>query len=142
MANPTARLHSHGAAQHIGLPFEGIMTKPRVLSIVGHESRIMRTDPWVVVILIIIPGLLLAFFSDSMVGRPGAGSSGHGGAVRLLRALSLGVGCFVLPAILRPREAQELLGLTVHRRARARARRTSPMSLAAADHDPAQISVR
>ncbi|GAA3348252.1 hypothetical protein GCM10020358_66020 [Amorphoplanes nipponensis] len=30
----------------------------------------MRTDPWVVVILIIIPGLLLAFFSDGLVGGP------------------------------------------------------------------------
>jgi ABC-2 type transport system permease protein len=30
----------------------------------------MRTDPWVVVILIIIPCLLLVFFADGMVGGP------------------------------------------------------------------------
>jgi ABC-2 type transport system permease protein len=41
-----------------------------VLTIAGQETRIMKTDPWIVVILIVIPGLLLAFFSDGMVGGP------------------------------------------------------------------------
>jgi ABC-2 type transport system permease protein len=44
------------------------MSTSRVLSIARHETRIMKTDPWVVVILIVISGLLLAFFSDGMVG--------------------------------------------------------------------------
>jgi hypothetical protein len=34
------------------------MKKPRVLAIAGLETRIMRTDPWIVVILIIIPAIL------------------------------------------------------------------------------------
>ncbi|MFD1939810.1 MULTISPECIES: ABC transporter permease [Nonomuraea] len=42
----------------------------RALVIARHEARLMRTQPWIVVILIIIPGLLLAFFANGIVGGP------------------------------------------------------------------------
>lgn len=46
------------------------MTKPRVLTIAGHEAKVLRTDPWIVMMLLIIPCLLLAFFAKGMVGGP------------------------------------------------------------------------
>ncbi|MFI6318313.1 ABC transporter permease [Nonomuraea sp. NPDC050556] len=44
--------------------------KSRALVIARHEARLLRTNPWIVVILIIIPGLLLAFFANGIVGGP------------------------------------------------------------------------
>lgn len=43
---------------------------PRTLSIARHEARLMRSDPWVVVLLIVIPCVLLAFFAQGIVGGP------------------------------------------------------------------------
>ena len=43
------------------------MKKLRVQSIAGLDARMMRTDPWIVVILIIIPCLLLAFVLSAIL---------------------------------------------------------------------------
>lgn len=52
------------------------MNKPRVMLIASHETRVMATDPWVVVLLIVIPCLLLAFFADGVVGGPARAVTG------------------------------------------------------------------
>jgi ABC-2 type transport system permease protein len=63
--------------------------KPRMLSIARNEARLMRNDPWVVAILIIIPGVMLAFFNNGIVG----------GAQRAIPGLAALFGFFGLSAI-------------------------------------------
>ncbi|MFF3667026.1 ABC transporter permease [Microtetraspora malaysiensis] len=63
--------------------------KSRALTIARHEARLMRTQPWIVVILIVIPGLLLAFFANGIVG----------GAARAVPGVAALFGFFGLSAI-------------------------------------------
>jgi ABC-2 type transport system permease protein len=63
----------------------------RVLLIAGHESRLLRISPWVVTLLIVMPVVLSAFFTNGAVGGPAQAITGMAALFGFFGISSIGV---------------------------------------------------